>query len=71
MKITCEKCGHIMAVNNLGRPRGKYPIQNVLKAYGLKKNYKAVAEELGLSSGTVWRIVKNARNAETKQKAHS
>ena len=62
MKITCEKCGHVNMVNGIGRPRGKYPVQNVLKAYRLRKNYKAVAEELGLSSGTVWRIVKNAKS---------
>jgi hypothetical protein len=65
MTRNCPNCG--AALNDIGRKRGKYPVQNVLNDYQVLQNIGAVAEKNNLSKGTVWRILKEA-NINTKRK---
>lgn len=72
MQVTCPHCGNVVVVNGLGRPRGKYPVQNVLKAYKKHQNIPSTADVTGLSTGTIWRILKDngvtIKNARGKKK---
>jgi len=44
----------------VGRPRVNIDVQKVLNTYSRLKNIHKVAQELGYTSGTVWRTLKAA-----------
>jgi transposase-like protein len=67
--MNCPNCGH--PLNSLGRKKGNYPVQNVLNTYQGGCSVRSTAQKIGLSQGTVYRILQKAgvaiRNSKIKE----
>ncbi len=59
MKITCEKCGNVIAVQGLGRKRLGMPVKIVLDTLQAHSTVRRVAEILGCSRPYIYKVLKD------------
>ena len=57
----CQENGwHFKLMGRIGRPPVDYPVQKVLDAYGETRSIRGAAKIVGLSPGSVQRVLKRA-----------
>ena len=61
LREICQQNGwQFKAMREFGRPRQEYPVKKVLNAYRELGKIRAVARQLGINPGTVYRVLKEA-----------
>ena len=61
MKIECPKCGEMVTVRGLGRPRLNISLKKVIEALNRHGSVGPAAEELGCSQAYIFGILKDNR----------
>lgn len=59
MKITCEKCGNVIAVKGLGRRKLNIPVKIVYDTLQAYSTVGQAAEKLGCSRPYIYKVLKD------------